>query len=57
MRLKLQANFSIAHLCACGWIFKMKLFGDDEMLQKLDQLEALLLVGWDRLLTYVKGLR
>jgi hypothetical protein len=35
----------------------MKLFGDDEMLQKLDQLETLLLVGWDRLLTYVKGLR
>ena len=35
----------------------LRLFGDDEMLQKLDQLEALLLVGWDRLLTYVKGLR
>jgi len=35
----------------------LRLFGDDEMLQKLDQLETLLLVGWDRLLTYVKGLR
>jgi hypothetical protein len=35
----------------------LRLFGDDEVLQKLDQLEALLLVGWDRLLTYLKGLR
>jgi hypothetical protein len=35
----------------------LRLFGDDELLQKLDQMEALLLVGWERLMTYVKGLR
>jgi hypothetical protein len=35
----------------------LRLFGDDEMLQKLDRLEALPLVGWDRLMTYVKGFR
>jgi hypothetical protein len=35
----------------------LRLFGDDEVLQKLDQLEARLLVGWDRLMTYIKNLR
>jgi hypothetical protein len=35
----------------------LRLFGNDEVLQKLDQLEARLLVGWDRLMTYIKNLR
>ena len=34
----------------------LRLFGDAEVLQKLDQLEARLLVGWERLMTYVKSL-
>ena len=35
----------------------LRLFGDDEVLQTLDQLEARLLVGWERLLAYAKSLR
>jgi hypothetical protein len=34
----------------------LRVFGDAEVLQKLDQLEARLLVGWERLMTYVKSL-
>ncbi len=35
----------------------LRLFGDDKMLQMLDQLEARLLVGWERLMAYVRSLR
>jgi hypothetical protein len=34
----------------------LRLFGGAEVLQKLDQLEARLLVGWERLMAYVKSL-
>ena len=34
----------------------LRLFGGAEVLQMLDQLETRLLVGWERLLTYVKSL-
>jgi hypothetical protein len=34
----------------------LRLFGGAEVLQKLDQLEARLLVGWERLIAYVKSL-
>jgi hypothetical protein len=34
----------------------LRLFGGAEVLQILDQLEARLLVGWQRLMTYVKSL-
>jgi len=34
----------------------LRLFGGAEVLQTLDQLEARLLVGWERLITYVKSL-
>ncbi len=35
----------------------LRLFGDAKILRMLDQLEARLLVGWDRLLDYVRNLR
>ena len=35
----------------------LRLFGDDKVLQTLDQLEDSLLVGWERLMAYVKSLR
>ena len=35
----------------------LRLFGDDKVLQTLDQLEARLLVGWERLMAYVNSLR
>ncbi|MGD1972237.1 MAG: toll/interleukin-1 receptor domain-containing protein [Desulfobacterales bacterium] len=35
----------------------LRLFGDAKILQMLDQLEARLLVGWDRLLDYVRNYR
>ncbi len=35
----------------------LRLFGDDEVLQTLDQLEARLLVGWSRLMAYLRNLR
>jgi hypothetical protein len=35
----------------------LRLFGDDEVLQTLDQLEARLLVGWGRLMAYLRNLR
>jgi hypothetical protein len=34
----------------------LRLFGDDKVLQTLDQLEARLLVGWERLMAYVNSL-
>ena len=34
----------------------LRLFGSAEVLQKLDQLETRLLVGWERLMTYLKSL-